>query len=66
MADRHPGVSTRDLVYAAVMQRLSINRIISDDTDFDRLEGINRLDPARIEGWQDSILTADENSGGAG
>ena len=61
-ADRHSGVSARDLVHAAVMQRLGVSRIISADTDFDRLEGIDRLDPARIEEWQDAILTADEDS----
>ena len=61
LADRHPGVSTRDLVHAAVMQRLGVSRVISADADFDRLEGIERLDPARIEAWEDSILTADED-----
>jgi predicted nucleic acid-binding protein len=61
LADRHPGVSARDLVHSAVMQRLGAERIISADTDFDRLEGIDRLDPARIEEWQGSILTAEED-----
>ena len=62
LADRHPGVSARDLVHTAVMQRLRIGHIISADTDFDRLEGIDRLDPARIEEWQVGILTAEEDS----
>ena len=62
LADRHSGVSARDLVHAAVMQRLGVDRIISADTDFDRLEGIDRLDPACIEEWQDAVLTADEDS----
>ena len=62
LADRHPGVSARDLVHAAVMQRLGVSRVISADTDFDRLEGIERLDPARIEEWQGAIQTADEDS----
>ena len=57
LADRYAGVSARDLVHAAVMQRLGADRIISADTDFDRLEGIYRLDPARIEEWGSSILT---------
>ena len=61
LADRHPGVSARDLVHAAVMQRLGVSRIISADTDFDRLEGIDRLDPIRIEEWEDSILNANED-----
>ena len=63
LADRHPGVSARDLVHAAVMQRLGVGRVISADTDFDRLERIERLDPAHIEEWEDSIPTADEDSG---
>ena len=63
LADRHLGVSARDLVHAAVMQRLGVSRVISADTDFDRLEGIERLDPARIEEWKDSIPTAYEDSG---
>ena len=57
LADRHPGVSARDLVHAAVMQRLGVDRIISADTDFDQLEGLDRLDPARIGEWGSSILT---------
>ena len=61
LADRHPGVSARDLVHAAVMQRLGVSRIISADTDFDRLEGMDRLDPIRIEEWEDSILNANED-----
>ena len=60
LADRHPGVSARDLVHAAVMQRLGTYRIISADTDFDRLEGIDRLDPACIGEWGSSILTVPE------
>ena len=63
LADRHPGVSARDLVHAAVMRRLEVSRVISADTDFDRLEGIERMDPARIEEWEDSIPTADEDPG---
>ena len=63
LADHHPGVSARDLVHAAVMQRLGVSRVISADTDFDRLKGMERLDPVRIEEWKDAILTADEDSG---
>ena len=61
LADRHPRVSARDLVHAAVMQRLGVSRIISADTDFDCLEGIDRLDPIRIEEWEDSILSTNED-----
>ena len=55
LAGRHSGVSARDLVHAAVMQRLGVSRIISADTDFDRLDGIDRLDPSRVMEWEHSI-----------
>ncbi len=60
LADRHPGVSARDLVHAAVMQRLGTGRIISADTDFDSLEDVNRLDPAHVGEWEHSILADGE------
>ena len=55
LADRYPDVSARDLVHAAVMQRLGTNRIISADTDFDSLEGVDRLDPIHVGEWERSI-----------
>ena len=55
LADRQPGISARDLVHAAVMQRMGTDRIISVDTDFDRLPGITRLDPLRVDEWADSV-----------
>ena len=61
LADRNPDVSARDLVHAAVMQRLGTNRIISADTDFDHLAGIDRLDPAHIGEWESSILSDGES-----
>ena len=60
LADRYPEVSSRDLVHAAVMNRLGTDRIVSSDTDFDSLPGLERLDPASVEQWQDSVL-ADSN-----
>ena len=59
LADNHQGISTRDLVHAAVMQRMGIDRVISVDTDFDRLPNVTRLDPARLEEWADSVLAGD-------
>ena len=56
LADRHPYVSARDLVHTAVMRRLGVDLIISSDADFDRLPGLTRLDPARVEDWRDSVL----------
>ena len=55
LADRHPGISARDLVHAAVIQRVGADQIISADTDFDRLPGITRLDPILIGEWRNSI-----------
>ena len=52
LADRHHGTSARDLVHAAVMRRMGTGRIISADSDFDRIEGVDRLDPARIGEWE--------------
>ena len=56
LADQHPTISARDLVHAAVMKRLGSVRIISSDTDFDRLPGVVRLDPADVGEWVDSVL----------
>jgi predicted nucleic acid-binding protein len=51
LADRRLGLSARDLLHAAVMQRLGIRRIISTDRGFDRLPEVERLDPAHIDRW---------------
>ena len=55
LADRHPGISARDLVHAAVMQRLGVWRIASADRDFDRMRDVERLDPARMAQWEGSM-----------
>ena len=51
LADRHPAVSSRDLVHAAVMVRLGVEQVVSADTDFDQLPGITRLDPLLAWEW---------------
>jgi predicted nucleic acid-binding protein len=38
-----------DCIHYLTMKRLNVKRIISDDTDFDRTEGIERIDLRRIE-----------------
>ena len=48
LADRHPGISARDLVHAAVMLRLEVEQVVSANTDFDRLPGVARLDPSLV------------------
>lgn len=55
LADIYPGLDSRDLVHAAVMHRLSVRQIISADKGFDRLAGVERLDPAYLENWRASI-----------
>lgn len=59
LADRLPGVSARDLVHVAVMERLGADRIISADSDFDRIPGLTRLDPADIGEWRDTVLAGE-------
>ena len=51
LADHHPPMSSRDLLHAAVMQRLGLYRIVTADTDFDGLPGVTRLDPADVTDW---------------
>ena len=55
MVERYPGIDARDLIHTAVMRRLGITRIISADTDFDRIDDVERLDPARLDEWESSI-----------
>ena len=60
LADAHQELGGRDLLHAAVMQRLGLSRIISADTGFDRLPDIERLDPARLAVWQHSVVYGNE------
>lgn len=57
LADHHEDVSARDLLHAGVMQRLGVTHVVSADHDFDRIAGVERLDPAAVESWQ-ALLTA--------
>ena len=63
LADINPQVSARDLVHAAVMRRLAASRIISADTDFDRLAGVERLDPLGVGEWGGSVLASGQEPG---
>ena len=60
LADQHPGISARDLVHAAVMQRLGVDWIISLDADFDRLPNVTRLAPVDVGQWSGSVLAREE------
>ena len=56
LAELQPHISTRDLLHAAVMNRLESDQIISADTDFDLLPEIARLDPYDVVEWGDSLV----------
>jgi hypothetical protein len=48
LLDRYPGLTPRDAVHVATMQSHGIEIIISADVHFDEVEGIRRIDPARV------------------
>ena len=56
LANDYPGVSARDLVHWAVMQRAGAERIITADTDFDRLPSMVRLDPVDVGEWGTAVI----------
>jgi len=55
LADEYPELGARDLLHAAVMRRLGVRRLVSADAGFDRLSGLERLDPAGVETWRDKL-----------
>ena len=57
LADNHAELPARDLIHAAVMRRMGTDRIVTADTDFDRIPGIVRLDPADIDAWGASLAS---------
>ena len=56
LVDDHPGVSTRDLVHVAVMRRVGAARVVSADSDFDRIADVERLNPAEVGEWGSLVL----------
>lgn len=55
LADQYQGIDARDLLHLAVMKRVGCTRIATADVAFDRIEGIERLDPMRVEEWAPTI-----------
>jgi predicted nucleic acid-binding protein len=45
LAERYPELRARDLIHAAVMLENGLTHILSTDRHFDRLTGIERIDP---------------------
>jgi predicted nucleic acid-binding protein len=52
LADAYPELGGRDLLHAALLQRLGVTRIISADRGFD---GIEWLEPANLPARRDSL-----------
>ena len=59
LADVYPILSARDLVHLAVMERAGATAIVTADTAFDNLDGVERLDPADAEAWLPRFEDAD-------
>jgi len=55
LATEHRGLEARDVVHLAVMRRLSVKRIVSADRGFDRVPDIERLDPAQLDDWRETV-----------
>lgn len=45
LLDHHPELPTRDAVHAATARNRGIELIVSTDADFDRVPGLERIDP---------------------
>jgi predicted nucleic acid-binding protein len=56
LAAQHPRLGARDLLHLAVMNRLGITRIVSADRGFDRVAEVERLDPADVDSWRESVF----------
>ena len=56
LAGRYSGLSARDLLHVAVMRRLGVSRIATADRAFDRIQELQRLDPAGVETWRANIV----------
>ena len=48
MVGQQAGVSARDCLHAAVMQRAGTDRIVSADQNLDRIPWLERLDPLNV------------------
>lgn len=55
LADSLSGLSARDLLHVAVMQRLDASQIAMADQAFERVPGLRRLDPASVDAWAEQV-----------
>ena len=51
LTEAYPQLSARDLVHVAVMERAGATAIVTADSAFDNLDGVERLDPANAASW---------------
>ena len=56
LADELPELRARDLLHAAILRRLGVQRIISAAAGLDCLSEVERLNPTEVEAWRDRIL----------
>lgn len=56
LASGYPQLESRDLIHAAIVDRLGLKYVVSADKGFDRLPNIQRLDPADWQRWRASVL----------
>lgn len=46
--EQAPGVQVRDAIHAATMLNHSLEKVVSTDRHFDRIDGIRRIDPVDL------------------
>ena len=57
LANQYARLAARDLIHIAIMERVGSTRIVTADAAFDDIQGIERLDPARVEEWRALVET---------
>ena len=55
LAEDYPGLSARDLIHLAIMRRVGCERVVSTDSGFDLIDGIERLNPMQVDEWRDTV-----------
>lgn len=55
LADQYVNLSARDLIHVAIMKRVGCSQIVTADAGFDRIHGVQRLDPMLVEEWADTV-----------
>jgi predicted nucleic acid-binding protein len=56
LANGNLSLSARDLLHAAIMNRLGVDHVVTADRGFDGLDWVQRLHPAEFETWRETAL----------